>query len=144
MTDSEFSIIFPSRETLRMSTRSGKLYLPLSKTEVDIREAFVAPKPSLVLPAGWVKLTGVPEDLAERERLMAAFTMIGRPIDVDELLVQKRDREPIHMRFQCRHSERIKGTVQNFVNGEGYTVGCKRKLLAGVVARVAPGAAAAG
>jgi hypothetical protein len=121
--DSEFTVVFPSRETLRMSTRSGKLYPPLCKTEADIREAFVAAKPSLVLPAGWVKLTGVPEDLAERERMMVAFTMIRRPIDVDELSVQKRDREVIRMRFQCRHPERVKGTVQMFFNGEGYTVG---------------------
>jgi hypothetical protein len=54
---------------------------------------------------------------------MAGFTMIGRPIDVDELSIQKRDREPIRMRFHCRFPDRIKGSVQIFVNGEGYMVG---------------------
>ncbi|KAK1632912.1 hypothetical protein QYE76_007227 [Lolium multiflorum] len=123
LSDSEFSVVFPTRQTMRLSTGSGKLHLPLSKTDTEIREAFLAPKPSLVLPSTWVRLTGVPEDLMTRDRLMAGFTMIGRPIDVDELSIQKRDREPIRMRFHCRFPDRIKGSVQIFVNGEGYMVG---------------------
>ncbi|KAK1692786.1 hypothetical protein QYE76_009483 [Lolium multiflorum] len=123
LSDSEFSVVFPTRQTLRLSTESGKLHLPLSKTDTQIREAFLAPKPSLVLPSTWVRLSGVPEDLMTRDRLMAAFTMIGRPIDVDELSIQKRDRELIRMHFHCRYPDRIKGSVQVFVNGEGYIVG---------------------
>jgi hypothetical protein len=64
-------------------------------------------------------MTGVSEVLLERERLMAAFVMVGQPIDVDELSMQKWDREPIWMRFHCRYLERIKGTIQVCVNGEG-------------------------
>nr|XP_051229416.1 uncharacterized protein LOC127347246 [Lolium perenne] len=123
ISDSEFSVVFPTRQTLKLSTGSGKLHLPLSKTDTEIREAFLAPRPSLILPSTWVRLTGVPEDLMVRERLMAAFTMIGRPIDVDELSIKKSEHEPIRMRFHCRYPERIKGSVQIFVNGEGYTVG---------------------
>jgi hypothetical protein len=123
LSEVEFSVAFPSRETLRLSTGSGKLYLPLSKTETAIREAFLAPRPSVVLPSTWVRLTGVPEDLMTKERLLAAFVMIGRPFDVDELSLLKRDTEPIRMRFHCRYPERIKGSVQVFVNGEGFTVG---------------------
>jgi hypothetical protein len=66
---------------------------------------------------------GIPEDLMTKERLMAAFVMIGRPIDVDELSIMKRDREPIRMRFQGRYPERITGSIQLFVNGEGYNIG---------------------
>jgi hypothetical protein len=123
LSDTEFSVVFPTRQTLRLITGSGKLHLPLSKTDTQIREAFLAPKPTLVLPSTWVRLSGVPEDLMTRDRLMAGFTMIGRPIDVDELSIQKRDREPIRMRFHCRYPDRIKGSVQIFVNGEGYIVG---------------------
>jgi hypothetical protein len=125
---SEFAVVFPSKETLRMGTRSGKMFLPLSKSEVSIREAFMAPRPSLLLPSVWVQLTGVPENLLERERLMAAFVMVGRPIDVDELSVKKWDREPIQMQFHCRYPERIKGTIEICVNGEGYTVGVHAEL----------------
>jgi hypothetical protein len=128
LTASEFAVVFPSKETLRMGTRSGRMFPPLSKSEVSIREAFMAPRPSLLLPSVWVQLTGVPENLLERERLMAAFVMVGRLIDVDELSVQKWDREPIRMRFHFRYPERIKGTIQICVNGEGFMVGVQAEL----------------
>nr|XP_051196779.1 uncharacterized protein LOC127310119 [Lolium perenne] len=123
LSEVEFSVAFPSRETLRLSTGSGKLHLPLSETDMVIREAFIAPRPSVVLPSTWVRMTGVSEDLMTKERLMAMFVMVGRPMDVDELSLMKRDTEPVRMRFQCRYPERIKGTVPVFVNGEGFTVG---------------------
>jgi hypothetical protein len=128
LTASEFVVVFPSKETLRLCARSGKLFLSLSKTDASIREAFLAPRPSLLLPSVWVQLTGVPEALLERERLMAAFVMIGRLIDVDELSVQKWDREPVRMRFNYRYPERIKGSIQICVNGEGFTVGVQAEL----------------
>jgi hypothetical protein len=118
MSETEFSVTFPTRQT-----GSGKLYLPLSKKDTEIGEAFNTPKPYLVLPSTWVRLTGVPEDLMERERLMVAFGMVGRAIDVDDLSILKRETEPIRVRFQCRYPDRIKGSVQVFVNGEGFTVG---------------------
>jgi hypothetical protein len=37
-----------------------------------------------------------------KERLMAAMTMIGRPVDVDEPSIKKWKTEPVRMRFQCR------------------------------------------
>ncbi|KAK1653985.1 hypothetical protein QYE76_071790 [Lolium multiflorum] len=120
--ESEFTVVFPSRATLRLATTSGKLFLPLSEKETEIREAFLAPKPSLVLPSTWVRLSGVLEDLMTKERLMAAFVMVGRPIDVDELSILKHDREPIRIRFQGRFPDRMKGSIQVLVNGEGYTV----------------------
>jgi hypothetical protein len=123
MSETEFSVTFPTRQTLCLSTRSGKLHLPLSKKDTEIWEAFNTPKSYLVLPSTWVRLTGVPEDLMERERLMVAFGMVGRAIDVDGLSILKRETEPIRVRFQCRYPDCIKGLVQVFVNGEGFTVG---------------------
>jgi hypothetical protein len=96
MSETEFSVTFPTRQT-----GSGKLYLPLSKKDTEIGEAFNTPKPYLVLPSTWVRLTGVPEDLMERERLMVAFGMVGRAIDVDDLSILKRETEPIRVRFNA-------------------------------------------
>jgi hypothetical protein len=101
ISDSEFTVAFPSRETWRMCTVSGKLYLPMSKSETSIREAFLSPKPSLVLPSTWVKMMGVPEDLMTKERLRAAFVMVGRVIDVDELFPSSSGTES---RFGCASS----------------------------------------
>jgi hypothetical protein len=52
VSESEFSVVFPSRQTLRLCTGSGKLHLPLSKRDTEIREGFIAPRPTLVLPSG--------------------------------------------------------------------------------------------
>jgi hypothetical protein len=128
VSESEFTVLFPSRETLRMNTRRGQIFLPLCKRDVDIREAFVTPKPGKAFPSVWVQITGLPGDLMEKERLLAALTMLGRPIDVDELSLKKWKTEPIRVRFQCRHPERIKGTVQLCVNGEPYTLGVFAEL----------------
>jgi hypothetical protein len=128
VSDSEFTVRFPSRATLKMSTGSGKLYLALSKTDVEIREAFLAPQPGKALPSTWVRLMGVPPDLMEVDRLMAAMVMVGRPLEVDELSLRKWATEPVRMRFQCRYPERVKGMVQVFVNGVPFNVGVMAEL----------------
>jgi hypothetical protein len=69
VSDSKFTVVFPSRETRRMCTVSGKLYLPMTKSETSIREAFLSPKLSLVMPSTWVKMTGVQDDLMTKEHL---------------------------------------------------------------------------
>jgi hypothetical protein len=43
LSESEFLVVFPSQATLRMGTRSGRLFLPIHKVEVEIREAFLEP-----------------------------------------------------------------------------------------------------
>jgi hypothetical protein len=89
MTETEFVVSFPSRETLRMSTRSDRLFLPLSQYDVGIREAFLEPKPGKAFPSVWVQITGIPNDLLEPDRLMAAMMMLGWPMEVDELSIRK-------------------------------------------------------
>ncbi|KAK1683336.1 hypothetical protein QYE76_044184 [Lolium multiflorum] len=108
---SEFSVHFPSRATLKLSTGSGKLHLPLSDIDVHIREAFVAPKPGKPFPSAH----GIPR-------------LVGRPIDVNELSLKKWTSEPVRVRFQCRYPERIKGSFQLCVNGEPYTIGVKAEM----------------
>jgi hypothetical protein len=128
VSESEFSVRFPSRETLRMSTRSGKIFLPLSQSEAKIREAFLEVRPGKAFPSVWVQISGLPKDLMSKDRIMAALTMIGRPMDVDELSVKKHKTEPIRVRFQCRFPDRIKGSIQLCVNDEPFTIGLVAEL----------------
>ncbi|KAM0931120.1 hypothetical protein ACQ4PT_000521 [Festuca glaucescens] len=125
MSDAEFLVEFPSLETLRMSTRNGRLYLPIKEREAEIREAFLEPKPSVVLEKVWVQLGGVPKEMRTVDGLKAGLTMVGRPIHVDELSLFKR---PVRVQFQCCFLDRIKGSVQDFVNGEGYIISLKIEL----------------
>jgi hypothetical protein len=128
VSESEFSVRFPSRETLRMSTRSGRIFLPLSQSEANIREAFVEVRPGRSFPSVWVQVSGLPNDLMTKDRIMAALTMVGRPMEVDELSVRKHETEPVRVRFQCRFPERINGSVQLCVNGEPFTIGLHAEL----------------
>jgi hypothetical protein len=128
VSESEFSVRFLSRETLRMSTRSGKIFLPLSQSEAKIREAFLEVRSGKAFPSVWVQISGLPKDLMTKDRIMAALTMIGRPMDVDELSIKKHETEPVRVRFQCRFHERIKGSIQLCVNGEPFTIGLVAEL----------------
>ncbi|KAK1604354.1 hypothetical protein QYE76_028027 [Lolium multiflorum] len=128
VSDTEYCMRFPSRGTLRMSMRRGKIYLPLSKCDIDIREAFVSPRPGPAFPSVWVQITGLLGDMMVKNRLMAAMTMIGRSVDVDELSIKKWKTEPVRMRFQCRYPERVKGMVQVCVNSEPFTSGIHAEL----------------
>jgi hypothetical protein len=66
--------------------------------------------------------------MMEEERLMAAMVMLGRPLEVDLLSLQKYKTEPIRMKFQCRFPEKIRGTVQLVVNGEGFSLEVQAEL----------------
>lgn len=118
-------MVFPSCETLLMSIRSGRLYLPLKGVEAKIREAFLEPKPSVELEKVWVQISSVPKGLKVKERLMATMIKVGGPVRVGERSLKA---STVRMQFQCRHPDRIKGSVQIFVNGEGYNIGLKAEL----------------
>jgi hypothetical protein len=77
----------------------GKLYLPLSKTDLEIQEAFLAPQLGKALPATSVRLTGVPRDLLEVDRLITTMVMVGHRLEVDELSLRKWANKPVRMRF---------------------------------------------
>ncbi|KAK1677702.1 hypothetical protein QYE76_038550 [Lolium multiflorum] len=103
----EFAVMFPSRESLQFSTRSGRLFLPLSGTVADIRLADADPAPVELLQEVWVKLTGVPKRMRRASRLLAGMRMLGWPMEVDEDSL--RCRQPVRMRIACRNPDKLKG-----------------------------------
>nr|XP_051202181.1 uncharacterized protein LOC127315764 [Lolium perenne] len=103
----EFAVLFPSRESLQFSTRSGRLFLPLSGTVADIRLADADPAPVELLQEVWVKLTGVPKRMRRASRLLAGMRMLGWPMEVDE--VSLRCRQPVRMRIACRNPDKLQG-----------------------------------
>ena len=111
---------FPDPGMLRMATRSGKLFLSINNITADIRDAVLAEPKALTMPEVWVKLWGVPPKQRRVERLMAATTMIGRPLVVDELSLIRSG--PVRMKFACRAPAKLCGSVQIWFNGEGYSI----------------------
>ncbi|KAM0830857.1 hypothetical protein ACQ4PT_065941 [Festuca glaucescens] len=124
-----FAVTFPSRETLRMSTRGGKLYLPLSGTVADIRLADADPAPAEQLHEVWVRLSGVPRHMKRANRLLAGMGMLGWPIAVDEESLKRP--QPVRMLLACRNPAKLKGTMQLFHKKWGYNIGVAVEAPAG-------------
>ncbi|KAM3241256.1 hypothetical protein ACQJBY_054319 [Aegilops geniculata] len=115
-----FKVVFPDPAMLRMATRSGKLFLSLNNLMVDIRDVVLDAPKGLEMPEVWVKLGGVPPKQRRSDRLMAATTMLGRPLLVDEeSLIHP---GPVRMRFACRNPRKLRGLVQIWFNGEGFNI----------------------
>ncbi|KAK1664918.1 hypothetical protein QYE76_053077 [Lolium multiflorum] len=132
----EFAVLFPSHESLQFSTRSGRLFLPLSGTVADIRLADADPAPVELLQEVWVKLTGVPKRMHRANRLLAGMRMLGWPMEVDEGSL--RCRQPVRMRIACRNPDKLKGVVQVFHKKQGFSIGIHVESLAGPSGSVPP------
>ena len=121
-----FSVAFPDPAFLRMVTRSGKLFLPINNIMANIRDAVLAEPKALMMSEVWVKMWSIPPKQQRAEHLMAATTMIGRPLVVDELSLIRSG--PVRMRFACRVPAKLRGSVQIWFNGEGYNIKLKPEL----------------
>jgi hypothetical protein len=117
----EFSVVFPSRESLQISARSGRLFLPLSGTVADIRLADSDPAPVEMLQEVWIRLTGVPRRMRRADRLLAGMRMLGWPVRVDEDSIRRR--QPVRMLLACRNPDKLRGSVQLFHKKLGYSIG---------------------
>jgi hypothetical protein len=112
-----------------MSTRSDKLYLPLSGTMADIRLADADPAPAEQLQEVWVRLSGVPRRMKRANRLLAGMGMLGWPIAIDEDSLKRP--MPVRMLLACRNPAKLKGTVQLFHKKWGYNIGVAVEAPAG-------------
>ncbi|CAM0880737.1 unnamed protein product [Alopecurus aequalis] len=117
----EFAVVFPTRDILRMCTRSGRLFLPLSGVDAEIRLGDSDPKPAVVLKEAWVRLTGLPRRMRREDRLWAGLTMLGRIVEVDVGSIA--ERRPVRVKVACRVPSKMKGLVQIFHKNSGYNIG---------------------
>ena len=103
----QFSVSFPSKDLLKMSARSGRLFLPLNNLEASIRLADSDPAPVVVLQEAWVTITGLPRHMRTEARLLAGMRMLGRPLEVDARTLA--NRLPVRMRIACRDPSKLNG-----------------------------------
>lgn len=66
----DYAIVFPSEESLRMAIRGGGICLPMCKHKALVLESAVDPQASEVLTKVWVRLHGVPSPLHHVDRLL--------------------------------------------------------------------------
>jgi hypothetical protein len=122
LTETDFSLIFPNVDSLRLCRNAADLTLPISKMRVIILDEIQHPLRSVPgLSEVWVRLRGLPAILLEPTRLLAATTMIAKPLHVDELSLVK---EPsgVLMKFATPVPQRMRMFVVLYVNGVGAKV----------------------
>jgi hypothetical protein len=122
LTETDFSLIFPNADSLRLCRNAADLTLPISKMRVIILDEIQHPTRSVPgLSEVWVRLRGLPAILLEPSRLLAATTMIAKPLHVDELSLVK---EPsgVLMKFATPVPQKMRMSVVLYVNGVGAKV----------------------
>jgi hypothetical protein len=122
LTETDFSLIFPNADSLRLCRNAADLTLPISKMRVIILDEIQHPLRSVPgLSEVWVRLRGLPAILLEPMRLLASTTMISKPLHVDELSLVK---EPsgVLMKFATPVPQRMKMSVVLYINGVGAKV----------------------
>ncbi|KAK1692879.1 hypothetical protein QYE76_009576 [Lolium multiflorum] len=126
---SDFAVVFPSKESLRIAIRGGGLTLPTSKIKALVTVPLGDPLASETLEEIWVKLVGVPPPLRLAERLLLSTREVGRPMAVDEDSLSPVDR-PVRMSFGCRKGEALPESITIFVNLQGYRIKILRETVA--------------
>lgn len=84
ISDSEFGVVFPSKESLHMLSKSTSFTLPLNQLVILVKEAVHGGKSFGSLVETWVLLDDVAPVLRNKAAMMAFGELIGKPISVDE------------------------------------------------------------
>jgi hypothetical protein len=126
---SDFAVVFPSKESLRIAIRGGGLTLPTSKIKALVTVPLGDPLASETLEEVWVKLIGVPPPLRLAERLLLSTREVGRPMSVDEDSLAHPE-TPFRMSFGCRKGDVLLEFITLFVNLQGYRIKILRETAA--------------
>ncbi|KAK1609441.1 hypothetical protein QYE76_033114 [Lolium multiflorum] len=118
---SDFAVVFPSKESLRIAIRGGGLTLPSSKIKALVTVPLGDPLASETLEEIWVKLVGVPPPLRLAECLLLSTREVGRPMSVDEDSLSLLE-TPVRMSFGCRKGDVLPDSITLFVNLQGYRI----------------------
>lgn len=82
--DSNFGLVFPSKESLRMVSKSTNFTLPLNQLVISVKEAVDGGKSFGSLVESWVLLDDIPPVMRNSTAMLAFGELIGKPICVDE------------------------------------------------------------
>jgi hypothetical protein len=83
MSGTDFALVFPSKESLRMAIQGGGLKLPTSKCHALVVLNTGDPTATEHLVEVKVKLFGVPAPFRYSDRLLVGTRELGRPLSVE-------------------------------------------------------------
>ena len=117
LSEFDFSVVFPSKDCLRMIASCTSFTLPLNQLVVSVKAA--ASNGTAVGPLSqvWVLIDDLPAGLRSSAFLMSFGVLIGKPIEVDEDSLNKVG--PARMKVWCVDPERVHGSIDIFPSPNG-------------------------
>lgn len=73
-----FAVVFPLKESLRLSKKSDTITLPISKHKTEVGEALVEPQPISWLKEAWIRVHGVPDKLRHVPLVKEFLRVMGK------------------------------------------------------------------
>ena len=117
----DFSLVFPSKESLRLAIRGGGLCLPKSKNKAIVEEALTDPLASEHLIEVWGRLYDVPGPLRKVDRLLGSTKELGAPLVVDEFSLIHPE-GPVRLKFGCQAPVKLQDHLVIYVNLQGFKI----------------------
>ncbi|KAK1669488.1 hypothetical protein QYE76_057647 [Lolium multiflorum] len=110
LNETDFLVVFPSKESLRMAIRGGGPTLPTSKCKALVMVPTGDPLAVEQLEEIWVRLHGVPPPFRHADRLLMTTREIGRPVGdyVSRLKEKLPSLETLHLMPHHPSSPKIK------------------------------------
>ncbi|KAK1599880.1 hypothetical protein QYE76_018482 [Lolium multiflorum] len=121
VSETDFSLVFPSKESLRMAIRGGGIKLPTSQCHALVMSNTADPSAVEQLVEVKVKLLGVPPPFRYSDRLLVGARELGRPLTVDEASLAIED-APVRLTVGCRAPVQLPDSITLFVNMQGFRV----------------------
>ncbi|KAK1647115.1 hypothetical protein QYE76_064920 [Lolium multiflorum] len=121
ISSTDFSLVFPSKESLRMAIRGGGIKLPASQCQAIVMSNTTDPAATEQLVETSVKLFDVPPPFRYSDRLLVGTRELGRPLSVDEASLAV-ESGPVRMTIGCRAPVQLPDSIMMFVNMQGFRV----------------------
>jgi hypothetical protein len=121
VSETDFSLVFPSKESLRMAIRGGGIKLPTSQCHAMVMSNTADPAAAEQLVEVKVKLLGVPPPFRYSDRLLVGARELGRTLSVDDASLAIED-GPARMTVGCRAPVQLPEYITLFVNMQGFRV----------------------
>lgn len=128
ISDAEFAVTFPSKESLRMMASCSSFTLPLNQVVVSVKAAQNGARSVASLSDIWVLLDDVPSGLRNTRFLMSFGELIGKPVEVDASSLDRLG--PARMKIWCVNPSLVLGYIDIFPSSDAYRIRVRAEVLA--------------
>ena len=114
---SEFAVVFPSKDYLRMISSCTSFTLPFNQLVVSVKAVTCGAKAVGPLSQIWVLVDDVPVGLGSVSFIMAFGVLVGKPVKVDPDSREKIG--PVRLKIWCVDPVCIRGAMDLFPFADG-------------------------